>query len=87
MIVSFKIPQKLEYLIWALTICIWIAEALATTKSLNSDAVAYFNMADAYLAGDWHGLINGWWSPAYPFLLAMVLKLEVCGKRGEDRRF
>jgi hypothetical protein len=47
--VSVKIPQKLKYLIWALTICIWIAELLATTKSLNSDAVAYQPAAQQYV--------------------------------------
>ena len=32
-------------------------------------------MADSYLGGTWRGLINGWWSPAYPFLLALLLKI------------
>jgi hypothetical protein len=72
---AVKIPQKLKYFIWTVTVCIWIAEALGAREPLNADAVSYLNMADAYLSGTWHGLINGWWSPAYPFLLALVLKI------------
>ncbi len=72
---AVKIPTKLKYLIWAGTIGIWIAEALAAREPLNADAVSYLNMADSYLGGTWHALINGWWSPAYPFLLALVVKI------------
>jgi CHASE2 domain-containing sensor protein len=72
---AVKIPTKVKYLIWAGTIGIWIAEALAAREPLNADAVSYLNMADAYLGGTWHALINGWWSPAYPFLIAQVVKI------------
>jgi 4-amino-4-deoxy-L-arabinose transferase-like glycosyltransferase len=72
---AVKIPPKLKYFIWAATVGIWIAEALAAREPLNADAVSYLNMADSYLRGGWHGLVNGYWSPAYPFLLALVLKV------------
>ncbi|HEY1468405.1 MAG TPA: hypothetical protein VGF61_05135 [Candidatus Acidoferrum sp.] len=75
MTAAVKIPLKLKYLIWAVTVCIWIAEALAAREQLNADAVSYLNMADSYLGGTWHALISGWWSPAYPFLLALVVKI------------
>jgi hypothetical protein len=32
-------------------------------------------MANSFLCGGWHALVNGYWSPAYPFLLACELKL------------
>lgn len=75
MTAAVRIPTKLKYLIWAGTIGVWIAEALAAREPLDADAVSYLNMADSYLGGTWHALINGWWSPAYPFLLALVVKM------------
>ena len=72
---AVKIPTKLKVFIWAGTIGVWIAQALAAREPLDANAVSYLNMADSYLGGTWHGLINGYWSPAYPFLLSLVQKL------------
>jgi hypothetical protein len=40
---AVKIPPKLKHFIWAVTVCIWIAEAVAATGRLNADAVSYLN--------------------------------------------
>lgn len=39
---------------------------------MNSDGICYLDLSDAYLAQGWKGLINGHWSPFYPWLLAMA---------------
>lgn len=72
---AFKISPKLKYSLWIITIVIWFVQALAARDPLNADAVSYLNIASSCLAGNWHALANGWWSPAYPFLLTFWLKI------------
>ncbi|MBV8891581.1 MAG: hypothetical protein JO266_06340, partial [Acidobacteria bacterium] len=42
---------------------------------MNSDGIAYLDLADAYLRGGWTTLINGHWSPLYPWLLAIAMRV------------
>jgi MFS family permease len=37
------------------------------------DGIAYLDMAKAYLSHDWHSAINGYWSPLYSWLLALLM--------------
>ena len=37
------------------------------------DGIAYLDMAKVYLAHDWHSAINGYWSPLYSWLLALLM--------------
>jgi 4-amino-4-deoxy-L-arabinose transferase-like glycosyltransferase len=41
----------------------------------NGDSVRYLNMASALASGDRGGVINGLWSPLYPILHALALRL------------
>ena len=43
--------------------------------SMNPDGVSYLDMADRLLKGDLHTLIHPYWSPLYPSLLAIALKV------------
>jgi hypothetical protein len=56
-------------------ICCWILQALASRHTFDADGVSYQNIADVCLRGNWHSLVNGYWSPGYPFLLTMWFKL------------
>lgn len=42
---------------------------------MDQDGIAYFDMADAYFRGDWKVAINSFWSPFYPWLLGLALKV------------
>src|SRR5262245_31136988 len=43
--------------------------------SMNPDGIAYLDMADAYMRGDWRAAINPVWSPLYAWLLGPVMRL------------
>jgi hypothetical protein len=60
---------------WLVLVCCWLVQALAARHTLDADGVAYLNMVDSALKGNWHALVNGWWSPGYPFLLTLWFKL------------
>jgi hypothetical protein len=43
--------------------------------SMNPDGIAYLDMGDAYLRGDWPTAIRSHWSPLYAWLVAAGLRL------------
>ncbi len=51
---------------------IWAA---ITSNSMNPDGIAYLEMGEAYLRGDWRVATNGYWSPLYGLLLAVGIRL------------
>jgi hypothetical protein len=42
---------------------------------MNPDGIAYLDMGEAYLEGDWPAAINGYWSPLYAWLLAVGMRI------------
>jgi hypothetical protein len=45
--------------------------ALYDSYQIDGDAVAYMDIGDLIRAHNWHGVINGYWNPLYPALLAL----------------
>lgn len=56
-------------------LCCWLFEALEARDFFTADGISYLDIANSCVVGHWHALVNGWWSPAYPFLLAICLKI------------
>lgn len=55
---------------WAFGIVLAAMQAWALRYYVSADAISYLDMSDGVMpGGDWHRLINGVWSPLYPFLL------------------
>jgi len=49
--------------------------AAVARHSMNADGIAYLDMADAYLRGDWRAAINPVWSPLYSWVLGPVMRV------------
>ena len=47
------------------TVALWLGR-----DGMNPDGVAYLDVSDVFLAGDWPASHTGYWSPLYPTLLA-----------------
>jgi hypothetical protein len=63
----------LRAVFWIFGIVLASAQAWITRYQLSADSVSYLDMSDAVSPGfTWHRLINGVWSPFYPFLLGIV---------------
>jgi hypothetical protein len=75
MIQSLELTKKTQIAIWLTMVCCWIIQALAVRHTLDADGISYLNIADACLHGNWHALVNGYWSPGLPFLLVLWMKL------------
>src|SRR3954447_12337274 len=50
-------------------------QAVAFRGSMNPDGIAYLDMGDAYVRGDWATAIRSHWSPLYAWLLGVWLRL------------
>jgi hypothetical protein len=57
------------------TAALCIALAWAGRTALNPDGVSYLDLAARMAAGDWGSAVQGYWSPLYPALLAVVIKV------------
>jgi hypothetical protein len=71
-------PTRLSYWLRRLWPLYCILTALATfgyalydSYQIDGDAVAYMDIGDLIRAHNWHGVINGYWNPLYPALLAL----------------
>lgn len=60
-----------------LTIAVFLgaAQAWVSRHSVNSDAVSYLDIGDAYFRGDWNAALNAMWSPLYSWLLGAAVYL------------
>ena len=42
-------------------------------QSMNPDGVAYLDIGDAYIRGDWGAAVNSYWSPLYSWILGLTM--------------
>ncbi len=66
---------KFRRLCWSAAIITALAQALAYRHQLTPDGMSYLDIAGSCSEGNWHALVNGYWSPLYPFLLGMVFRI------------
>jgi len=55
-----------------ITALLCVALAWAGRTALNPDGVSYLDIAERMASGDWASAVQGYWSPLYPALLAVV---------------
>jgi len=77
-----KISDGREKSLFAFHLVFWIAALFlgachnwAVRHVMDEDGISYFDMADAYFRGDWKVAINSFWSPFYPWLLGLAMKI------------
>jgi hypothetical protein len=62
-------------LTWAavsLSLVIGAVSAWLSRSDMNPDGISYLDLSDRWMAGDFGGIVNGYWGPVYPALLAIV---------------
>jgi hypothetical protein len=58
---------------WGIVAALGVLQAWAYRNSMNPDGISYLEIGRAGISG-WHGFVNAYWSPLYPFLLSLVLR-------------
>src|ERR1017187_4798089 len=77
-LISFEEPGErhwkiYRYAIWIVLPLSWLIVGMVSRHTMDSDGIAYVDIALACMKGNWHALINRYWSPGYPALLALWL--------------
>lgn len=69
---------------WSYGLLLALAQTWVFRYQVSSDSVSYLDMSDGVLpGGHWRRLINGVWSPLYPFLLGLVRRVFTIGPANE----
>lgn len=66
---------KYRRLCWSAAIITALAQALAYRHQLTADGMSYLDIARSCSQGNWHALVNAYWSPLYPLLLGIVFRI------------
>jgi Dolichyl-phosphate-mannose-protein mannosyltransferase len=54
------------------TLLFALLDGLTTAQDVSSDGVAYLDIASQLRGHAWHGIVNGYWNPGYPVVLALA---------------
>jgi hypothetical protein len=68
-----KLTPFTERAFLLLSVVLGLLHGWAGRYSMNPDGMAYLDIAQAYVHGNWSEAINAYWSPLYSFLLGIVL--------------
>jgi hypothetical protein len=79
---SFSL-NRLKFLVFIFAISLAALQALAASQYVNPDGISYLDIGDELWRGNWHAVINGYWSPLYPWLLGGALWLFKPGPHRE----
>jgi len=58
---------------WGTVVALGLLQAWTYRNRMNPDGISYLEIGRAGISG-WHGFVNAYWSPLYPFLLSLVLR-------------
>ncbi|HEX8070024.1 MAG TPA: hypothetical protein VF546_08750 [Pyrinomonadaceae bacterium] len=74
--------RRRERLCWAAALALGFLQAWGRRHVsadgllyIGADSIAYLDQADAWWRADWAAAVNAMWSPLYPWLLGLVLRL------------
>ena len=62
----------LIYALVSLSLVIGALSAWLSRSAMNPDGISYLDLSDRLMAGDFRGVVNGYWGPMYPALLAVI---------------
>jgi hypothetical protein len=68
-----SMPVRVLFWLFALVLGGFHTWAGANSNSMNPDGIAYLDIGDAYLRGDWNTAINSYWSPLYSWILGLAM--------------
>jgi hypothetical protein len=66
---------RLKVLLWLLAIAIGATQTWATRHTISPDGMSYLDVGETYARGDFGMGLNSYWSPLYPLLVGLGLRL------------
>jgi hypothetical protein len=68
------LPARLRVAFWCAAVGIGLLQVWAYRNAVSPDGISYIEMAEYAARGYGHALVNGYWSPLYPFLLSLAFR-------------
>ena len=65
--------RQTQKLFWSTALILGAGQAWISRHAFDADGIAYVEIGEAYVRGDWSSAINGYWSPLYSWLLGVTL--------------
>ena len=72
---AVALSSRVRVIGWCVVAGFGLIEAAYSRHTMQSDGISYLDMGDAILRGDWTMAANAYWSPLYPFLEGLVLRV------------
>ena len=72
---SSRSIRRIRVGFWAAGIVLAILQSWERRYQLWDDGVAYLDIADAYMRGDFRHALNAYWSPMYSWILGAALRV------------
>ena len=74
---DLELPSSSKLRLWsvAFAMAAITAQACVFRNAMQPDSIAYLDMGDAIAHGKWKIAINGYWSPLYPAIQGVMLRL------------
>jgi len=70
-----EVAAEWRAVFWGLVVCVGLLPAWAYRHAMNPDGISYIELAWASVHQGVHALVNGYWSPLYPFLLGVFFRI------------
>jgi hypothetical protein len=64
--------SKVNALLLASAILLGLIHSISFRNLIHADGLAYLEVGEAYIKGDWEAAINGLWSPLYSWLIGLA---------------
>jgi hypothetical protein len=64
-----------RWILWFAAIVTGLLQAWAFRHGMRSDGISYLDIAWKFARGDWHALVNAYWSPLYPAILGVTFRI------------
>jgi len=68
-----------RFIIAASILALGLLQTYGLRHALRDDECSYLDIARRLSVGDWHAALNGYWSPLYPLLISIGLRLSPDG--------
>ena len=69
------LTSRVRVTAWCFLILAGLIEAVFSRRAVWADGISYLDMGDAMVRGDWKMAVNAYWSPLYPLLQGLTLRL------------
>jgi hypothetical protein len=61
--------------LWCAAVVAGLLQSWAYRHVVSPDGISYLDIGQACARNEWHSLVNGYWSPLYPFLFGLAFRL------------